>query len=65
MANNMNFVNRISDTQKQLTRCKDMLKIIWHQEIEGVSQPRIKLQLAMVQSILDDVEEMISDGIQE
>ena len=65
MANNMNFMNRISDTQKQLGRCKDMLKVIWHQELEGVSQPKVKLQLAMVQSMLDDVEDIISSGIQE
>ena len=65
MAENMNFMNRISDTQKQLTRCKDMLQIIWHQEISGVSQPKAKLQMRMIQEQLDDIEETISNGIQE
>lgn len=59
----MNFMNRISDVQKQLTRCKDMLTLIWHQEVEEDSQPKIKLQLRMVQSKLEEIEKILDNGI--
>jgi len=61
----MNFMNKISDTQKQLTRIKDILTLIWHQEVSGeVAQPKIKLQMSMVQAMLADIEEMVEDGLQ-
>ena len=59
----MNFMERISDTQKQLTRCKDILTLIWHQEIEGESQGKIKLKIAMAKRLLEDSEDILDDGV--
>ena len=58
-----NFLNRISDTQEILTRCKEKLRVIWEQELDGMAQPRVKLQLSMIQEQLKDVEEMMDDAI--
>ena len=58
-----NFLNRISDTQNQLTRCKDLLVAIWHQELDGATQPRVKLQMRMIEERLNEVEDILKEGI--
>lgn len=63
MSENVNFINQISDTQGQLNRCKELLVAIWHQELDGMSQPRIKLQMKIIQSKLDDVQKVLELGL--
>ena len=60
---NLNFINRISDLQEQLSRCKDLLVAVWHQELDGVLQPKIKLQIRMVKEKVDEIEEILQEGV--